>query len=461
MGRSSGRTGARTCPRCAALLLTDATSCGICRMDLTAPAPPLAPPAPEEPAADPIVEAPVFEAPVFEAPVTDHAPAADQVAADTSLIESAAAEPVVDVPVVEQAFIDEPPLPHAASSESAAAEVSVPDVVASPTPPTAPAHQHRAIDARSLQAPAGLSSSIAVLGVLQALSLGLSVLLAWWAVQQVQSALDAVFTFDAESAEAGVVDSANSLNGALATAGASALVGVVSLLLSLAVLVCLMVWTSRARQVAVAVSPGEHRFSSTWAVIGWIVPVAALVVPFLTLSDLYKSADPRTSQTRGRFTGSIPSLIAGWWGAWVVSWVLLVIQQVNGNGGTSALNIPTFSALQWLWLLATVASTVFMIMVVRRITGWQQAQIVGSVADSPPQHSAFDPRFGSEWNNTAPIPGLPQHAPTSGELTSAGPYASQQQATQAYLPPPGSPSLDQSRINPRDPFSFPPPGQVG
>jgi hypothetical protein len=102
-----------------------------------------------------------------------------------------------------------------------------------------------------------------------------------------------------------------------------------------------------------------------------------------------------------------------------------------------------------------------MIVVIRRITGWQRAQVAGSVADNTAAHSAFDSRFGTEWNDTAPIPGLPAPSPLGGELASAGSFGSQQQATQAYLPPAGTPSLDQSRINPRDPFSFPPPGQIG
>lgn len=473
-------------------------------MDLTAPAPP---PAPDEPTADPapevealetleavdadvelpviaaapeaptvtdpvvsqdptdtpVFEAPVFEAPVFEAPVPE-APAAEAPVFEAPVFEAPVAEqladsapPFVESPVVEPATTETSAMVQAQSEQSAIAEPA--DAEPSIPEPFAPAaHQRPAIGARGVKAPTGLSTTITVLGVLQVLSMALSVVLAWWAVQQLENTLDAVFTPDAD---AGISTSTNGLNSALALAGLSGVLGFVAVVLTLVILVCLMAWTSRARQVSAAVSPGQHRFASIWAVISWILPVFLLVIPYLAVSDIYKSADPRTSQTRGRYKGPVPRLIAGWWIAWVVTALMLGALRVTGNADASILNIPTFSALQWVWLLASAIGTGFMIATVQRITSWQAAQLHNGPSEQQPVHTAFDPRFGSEWNDTAPIPGLPAPSPLGGELASAGPYASQQQATQAYLPPDASPSLDQSRINPRDPFSFPPPGQVG
>jgi len=522
--------------------VTDSTSCGICRLDLTAAAPEPVVPTEPEPAAqagfapsedeattetlptmaahdavtnEPVevvaaaetveaveatsteatpapnfepAQAPVFEpravaAPVFASPVEED-PAVEEVVVDESAVE---AEPVVEAPGLTADAEDSSavdmftgttedsrpvnrlvePMPVDVPAEAAA--VGVPDAPYAPAA-SGPAHaapSHHRMDPRALQAPTGLSGSVAILGGLQALTLGLSVFLAWWAVRQVQSTLDSVFTFDPANPDSSA-NSLGGLNSALATAGASALAALVSIALTLGVLVCLMVWTSKTRTVADAVSPGQHRLSSLWSVIGWIIPFVSLVLPLLAVSDLYKSADPRTAGTRGRFTGSIPRVVMAWWGAYVISWVLLVVQRVSGGTSvTSIAAVPTFSSLQWLWLASTLASTVFMIVVVRRISGWQADQLINAVSTHSAVQAAADPRFGSDWNDTAPIASLPFGGATHGELASAGPMGSQSHATQAYEPPnvnsltsmPPAPSIDQARINPRDPFSFPPPGQ--
>jgi len=78
--------------------------------------------------------------------------------------------------------------------------------------------------------------------------------------------------------------------------------------LALACYIVTCIWLQRSRQFAEAYRPGDpQEYGLAWLWLSWLVPIAALVVPFRVVRDVY-----RTSQ---RWPASI-RLIGLWWWCW-------------------------------------------------------------------------------------------------------------------------------------------------
>jgi hypothetical protein len=157
-----------------------------------------------------------------------------------------------------------------------------------------------------------------------------------------------------------------------------------SMLVFVAAGIVFMVWLHRARKNVEWFAPPPHgKLAAGWAIGGWFVPVANLVLPKLVVDDVWRGSEPTgapAAQRSGRTT------ILMWWLLFVVSEVLFWIGTfTRGDDGnddgmpklTKAEDLDKWQTADWLLAGAygvLVVAGVFALMVVRRITAAQAAR---------------------------------------------------------------------------------------
>lgn len=72
-------------------------------------------------------------------------------------------------------------------------------------------------------------------------------------------------------------------------------------------------WIHRCYRNLPALGSRGH-LSPAWAAAGWFVPIANLVLPYLTVREVWIASTPR-----GRLTAA---LVAAWWAVWLAAWAL-------------------------------------------------------------------------------------------------------------------------------------------
>ena len=65
------------------------------------------------------------------------------------------------------------------------------------------------------------------------------------------------------------------------------------------------------------------RWSPTWAVLGWLIPYANLVVPFLVMRETWRGSHARAPT--GWEAQPVPAWLNGWWALWVGGSLLSVL----------------------------------------------------------------------------------------------------------------------------------------
>jgi hypothetical protein len=87
-------------------------------------------------------------------------------------------------------------------------------------------------------------------------------------------------------------------------------------------------WLWAAYKNIDVVAPSERRYSESWAIFGWFVPILALVRPMKVVNDVWY-AGSRDS------VGAQPSaVILFWWCSWLLLWVLGVIARASEEATT-------------------------------------------------------------------------------------------------------------------------------
>lgn len=76
--------------------------------------------------------------------------------------------------------------------------------------------------------------------------------------------------------------------------------------------IAVIAWTVRARAGAEALSPAPHRMGRGWAIGGWLLPVANLVLPLIVVTDIGRAGGAMTP-VQGRVTV--------WWACWIGAWI--------------------------------------------------------------------------------------------------------------------------------------------
>ncbi len=202
---------------------------------------------------------------------------------------------------------------------------------------------------------------------------------------------------------------------------------------SAAASVLLIVWTWRSAHNPRALGRIGTRLAPVWAIIGWLIPLAAFVLPYLVISDLWRSSDPDAERGDAwRRLGGSP-LVLTWW-------LVRVAGSVAGFGAMGLAVSGTWVTSPTDTVLAaghalSAAGSVLAIVVVRRITDRQEAQqaadpaptsrpqprqhLVPATGDGPGWYAdpgrRFDHRYwdGTAWTEHVSSAGEPSIAPVT------------------------------------------------
>lgn len=202
---------------------------------------------------------------------------------------------------------------------------------------------------------------------------------------------------------------------------------------SAAASILLVVWAWRSAHNARALGRTGARLAPVWAVVGWLIPLAAFVLPYIVISDLWRSSDPEAPRGDGwrRLPGS--AMVLTWWSVRVAGSVA-----VFGAMGLAVSGTWTASTTDTVLAAGhalSAAGSVLAIIVVRRITARQVAQqavdpaptsrplnrehLVPTIDDGPGWYAdpgrRFDHRYwdGTAWTEHVSVAGEPSVAPVT------------------------------------------------
>jgi hypothetical protein len=148
--------------------------------------------------------------------------------------------------------------------------------------------------------------------------------------------------------------------------------------LTVATIVMWCVWQFRAQSNLRPLGAANLRYSPGWAVGWWFIPFANIVMPYLTVRELWKASDPEGGSA-GWQMGKTTSLMPFWWACWLgyaalVSIGTSILANAESNGIAS---VPTRIAVTE-WSIAGqfsyVAAAVLAILIVRQVEQRQQAK---------------------------------------------------------------------------------------
>jgi hypothetical protein len=162
------------------------------------------------------------------------------------------------------------------------------------------------------------------------------------------------------------VDTADGLVG-----GASAL----ELALRVAIAVVFIIWFWRAAKNNEALERLGARLGPGWAIGGWFIPLASLVIPLLIAQNLWKGADPVTPRGDASWRSAPGSSLIGWWWAlWVAAAIAAAVASVFGPSVIDS-DASDFRAANMWMIAASIAFTgaaVLAIYVVRELSARQE-----------------------------------------------------------------------------------------
>ncbi|MFF8476955.1 DUF4328 domain-containing protein [Streptomyces sp. NPDC015414] len=132
--------------------------------------------------------------------------------------------------------------------------------------------------------------------------------------------------------------------------------------------VLFLVWFTRARRIAQALSPSPLRGSAPWAVFSWLIPVINMWVPRGLVLDVLRAGGPAAAGRRDRV------LVNVWWATWIGH---ALVAGVSGGPGQR-----TPLALLLVAEGLELAAGALAIAVIQRVTG-RQATALGSTFPVP------------------------------------------------------------------------------
>lgn len=98
-------------------------------------------------------------------------------------------------------------------------------------------------------------------------------------------------------------------------------------------LVLWIVWSYRSAVNALALGRTGGRQSPGWVVAGWLIPFVNLVLPYQTVSDLWRSSAAEAERGDGWRAARAEPRVIGWWIAYLaglVGYVFLAVEVVTG-----------------------------------------------------------------------------------------------------------------------------------
>jgi uncharacterized protein DUF4328 len=136
--------------------------------------------------------------------------------------------------------------------------------------------------------------------------------------------------------------------------------------------VVFVTWLWRARVNAEALCPAPHRRSRGWAVGAWICPVVNLRFPFVFVDDVYRASQPSNPPDLYDLRSVPGNRVLGlWWALWLGSTIIDYLSVVTWRKAASIDTLRTAAVMETIASAAMVGAAVTVIMIVRRISGWQ------------------------------------------------------------------------------------------
>jgi hypothetical protein len=154
---------------------------------------------------------------------------------------------------------------------------------------------------------------------------------------------------------------------------------------ALAIFVLLVIWLYRAAKNNEALGRQNPRLGPGWAIAGWFIPLANLVIPFIIMDDVWRGADP--SIARGDPNWRRSSTLGAIW-AWLVTAVIFTIPSViaSSSGDIRAdepEKVRRDDILRIIGAFGAILAAVFAIIVTRRISARQEECLRSQQAAAP------------------------------------------------------------------------------
>ena len=130
-----------------------------------------------------------------------------------------------------------------------------------------------------------------------------------------------------------------------------------------------LIWQHRSHANLRALGAGQLRYTPGWAVAWWLIPFANIVMPYLTMRELYKASDPDAGAVDWAARGGA-GLVAVWWAARLVTQALFQV----GNAFVDQSGLSSTRVEAWFFVfgnLAFIGLGLLAILVVRAIDGRQ------------------------------------------------------------------------------------------
>lgn len=242
---------------------------------------------------------------------------------------------------------------------------------ATPSPPPPPPSPVPAI-------PPGYAVAVPVWRSLRGLKTALTWLFALVAIGAVVSVasyanrLSVINDIEHRTFGSDIVDRANSSDDFVSAANIAIAV------LMLAIFVCFIIWIWRAAKNNEALGRPQPRLGSGWAIGGWFIPLANLVIPVLVAQDLWRGSDASVPRGDIRWKIAPRSALVGWW------WGLFLVSFLRGSSSSNNLNtfseLRTSDTLSLIGRVFVIGAAVLAILVVRRISERQEACLASQQA---------------------------------------------------------------------------------
>lgn len=155
---------------------------------------------------------------------------------------------------------------------------------------------------------------------------------------------------------------------------ASTLIGLVSLLLMVATIVCFIRWLTQARRNVVAMGARGLVHSREWAVWGWFVPILNLFRPYQVIEEVWRGSSAQFGRALAVMAAPVPSILGIWWGAWLVNGVLGQIAFRMTRGLTDAADLADYIQVERMIAFSGIASVVAAFLAIRVVRGLDDAQ---------------------------------------------------------------------------------------
>jgi hypothetical protein len=142
-------------------------------------------------------------------------------------------------------------------------------------------------------------------------------------------------------------------------------------LIVLAIVPCFIVWCFRVAKNQEALARQPERLGAGWAIAGWFIPLANLVIPVLVIQDLWRGSDATIERGDPRWRIADRSwLIGWWWGLFLVSLLTFTGTPIDRRELDVA-EVRGANLLAIVAMLCFAASAVLGVLVVKRLDARQ------------------------------------------------------------------------------------------